>query len=158
MLHDLLTECAPSVAPGTMARVIRHESGLRPLAIGINGGTRLKRQPSSKAEAVAWARWLIDNGYNIDLGLAQINHRNLVRVGLSLETVFDPCANVGAGAQILTANYREALKRYRTQQEALLAALSAYNTGRFESTIGKAYAGRIAVIEVPALHMPAPTP
>lgn len=29
----------------------------------------LARQPESKAEAIATAKWLIDNGYNIDVGL-----------------------------------------------------------------------------------------
>lgn len=157
-LQTLLSECAPTVAPATMARVIRHESGLRPLAIGINGGTRLKRQPRSAPEATAWARWLLTNGYNIDLGLAQINYRNLERVGLTLETVFEPCANVRAGALILTENYRDALKRYKDSQEALRAALSAYNTGRFESGIGRAYVGKVAAIEVPDLMQPAPRP
>lgn len=157
-LHALLTECAPTVAPTTMARVIRHESGLRPLAIGINGGTSLKRQPRSAEEAATWARWLLANGYNIDLGLAQINSRNLGRVGLTLETVFEPCANVRAGALILTENYRDALKRYKDSQEALRAALSAYNTGRFESTIGRAYVGKIAAIEVPDLKQEPPRP
>ena len=85
----LAQECAPWVAHETMAAIVRTESAFRPLAIGVNGGARLARQPENKAEAVATAEWLIANGYNIDMGLGQVNSANLRKTGLTVEDAFD---------------------------------------------------------------------
>ena len=85
----LAAECAPWVAPQTLAAIVRTESGFRPYAIGVNNGFRLIRQPVSREEAIVTARWLIDHGYNIDLGLGQINSANLTRLNLSIEDAFD---------------------------------------------------------------------
>jgi type IV secretion system protein VirB1 len=49
-------------------------------------------------------------------------------LGLTWETVFDPCTNVAALGQVLTANYNAA-KAGRDPQTALRVALSMYNTG-----------------------------
>jgi type IV secretion system protein VirB1 len=64
--NALSLECAPWVAPRTMAAIVKTESQFNPLAININGGARLERQPASKKEAVVTAKWLIANNYNID--------------------------------------------------------------------------------------------
>src|SRR6266446_8380479 len=93
----MIQQCAPEVHVSTMQAIIRTESGFNPLAININGATRLPRQPKSKTEAIGWARWLITRGYSVDLGLMQINSANLPRLGLNAETVFDPCRNLQAG-------------------------------------------------------------
>jgi len=125
----LAQQCAPTVAPQTMAAIVKTESGFRPLAIGVNGGVRLERQPATKEEAVVTAKWLISNGYNIDMGLGQINSSNLARTGLSVEDAFDPCRNLGAAAQILTGNYLAVRSKAEDDQQALHAAFSTYNTG-----------------------------
>jgi len=127
----LSQECAPWVAPQTMAAIVKTESGFNPLSIGVNGGARLVRQPDNKAEAVATARWLIEKGYNIDLGLGQVNSSNLAKVGLSVEDAFEPCKNVAAAATILHGNFQAAKGKVQDDQAALHAALSAYNTGSF---------------------------
>jgi type IV secretion system protein VirB1 len=49
---SLVAECAPWVAPQTMAAIVKTESQFNPLAININAGAKLERQPSSKEEAV----------------------------------------------------------------------------------------------------------
>ena len=49
-------------------------------------------------------------------------------LGLTWETVFDPCTNVAALARVLTTNYN-AVKAGRDPQSALRVALSMYNTG-----------------------------
>ena len=67
----LAQQCAPSVAIETIAAVVTHESRSNPFAIGINGGTRISRQPANKAEAVETANKLLSMGLSIDLGLAQ---------------------------------------------------------------------------------------
>jgi type IV secretion system protein VirB1 len=49
-------------------------------------------------------------------------------LGLTWETIFDPCTNVAALGRVLTANYIAA-KAGRDPQTALRVALSMYNTG-----------------------------
>jgi type IV secretion system protein VirB1 len=127
----LAQQCAPTVAPQTLAAIVKQESGFRPLTIGINGGARLERQPANVGEAVATAKWLIEKGYNIDLGLGQINVKNVVKMGLSIEDTFDPCKNLAASAQILTENFQGAKRSTQNDQVALRAALSMYNTGSY---------------------------
>lgn len=130
MIDASLAACAPHVSPVTLAAIIRVESGGRPLAININKGPRVA-PAQSPAEAAAIARAWIERGYSVDLGLMQINSRNLSRLRVSVEQMFDPCANVAAGATILTENYRTAAKSRGDGQHALRDALSAYNTGSF---------------------------
>lgn len=141
--NTLAAECAPWVAPSTLAAIVRTESGFKPLAIGVNGGARLARQPSGIEEAVATAKWLIANGYNIDLGLGQINSANLSKTGLSVEAAFDPCRNLAAAAAILQWNYKSASRQAPSEQSALQAALSAYNTGSFSRGFSNGYVQKV---------------
>lgn len=141
--YALSATCAPGVAPETMAAIVRTESGFKPLAIGINGGGRLERQPANLSEAVATAKWLIANGYNIDMGLGQINSANLRRLGLGAEDVFDPCKNLAGAARILQENYRQAAPSVKGGQAALQEALSAYNTGNFRTGFNNGYVRRV---------------
>lgn len=135
--------CAPGVAAATLEAIVRTESGFRPLAIGINGGARLQRQPDTAWEAVATARWLMEQGYSIDLGLAQVNSSNLARTGLSLEEAFDPCKNLTAAGRILTWNFLAAKGFVQGEQAALQAALSAYNTGSFSRGLANGYVHKV---------------
>jgi type IV secretion system protein VirB1 len=143
-LAALYQQCAPSVAPSTLAAIIQTESRYQPWAINVNGGWTLARQPKSRAEAETWAAALITRGYNVDLGAMQINSSNLDRLGLSLRTAFDPCLNLAGGAALLTDAYNRAFARYGADTRAALsAALSAYNTGDFERGIANGYVARV---------------
>ena len=123
----LASQCAPSVAPETVLAIIQTESSGEPFALNVNGG----RQPapqSTAADAAAAAQRYVAAGYSVDLGLGQINSRNMRWLGLTWENVFDPCTNVAALARVLTSNYN-AVKAGRDPQAALRVALSMYNTG-----------------------------
>ena len=61
----------------------------------------LVRQPRTRAEALATARALQAAGWNFSVGLAQINLRNFERLGLSLESAFEPCNNLAAMQTVL---------------------------------------------------------
>ncbi|WP_179958134.1 lytic transglycosylase domain-containing protein [Chitinimonas arctica] len=135
----LIQQCAPQVALPTMQAIIRTESGFNPLAINVNGGSRLVRQPRSRDEAVTWAQWLMARGYSVDIGLMQINSANLRRQGLNAEQAFEPCTNLRLGATILADNYRRTVKQGSRGELALLRALSAYNTGDFERGMRNGY-------------------
>ena len=123
----LASQCAPSVAPETVLAIIQTESSGEPFALNVNGG----RQPapqSPAADAAATAQRYVAAGYSVDLGLGQINSRNMPWLGLTWANVFDPCTNVAALARVLTSNYN-AVKAGRDPQAALRVALSMYNTG-----------------------------
>lgn len=141
-MMELFALCAPDIAPQTLTEVIRVESRGNPLAININGPIKLPRPPLDAADAVALVRPVIAAGYSVDLGLMQVNSRNLPQLGVTLEQMFDPCTNLRAGAAILAANYAEAARRQGPGQPALLAALSAYNTGDFARGFRNGYVAK----------------
>lgn len=126
-LFALASQCAPTVAPETVLAIIQTESSGEPFALNVNGGRQPARQ-SNAADAAATAQRFVAAGYSVDLGLGQINSRNMRWLGLTWETVFDPCTNVAALARVLTTNYNS-VKAGRDPQTALRVALSMYNTG-----------------------------
>ncbi len=141
--NTLAAECAPLVSTQTMAAIVKTESQFKPFAININGDVVLERQPETKEEAVVTANWLIDNDYNIDMGLGQVNSKNLTWTKLSVADAFDPCKNLGASATILKSNYVSASKKMPDQQAALQAAISAYNTGSFTRGFANGYVQKV---------------
>ena len=142
-IHALAHECAPSVSLTTMVAIVKHESKNDPYAVGINGRTRITRQPKTQEEAVDIAERLIAMGVSIDMGLAQINSANLKKLGLTVAQVFSPCNNIRAAAQVLHWCYDPAEKKHGGGQAALQAALSCYNTGNFERGLQNGYVQNI---------------
>lgn len=142
MIAAALLACAANVAPVTLEAVVRVESGGNPLAVNVNHLAGPQPRPTTLAEAVAIAQGYVARGYSVDLGLMQVNSRNLAALGATIEQVLDPCANVKAGAAILTANYAEAVRSRGEGQGALQAALSAYNTGSFYRGFANGYVAK----------------
>ena len=140
-IFALAAQCAPEVAPSTLHAVVMTESGGNPFAIGINGGSQLKRQPRTAAEAVSTAKALLARGANIDMGLGQINSANMRWLNLTVEDVFDPCKNLKAAGQVLSSNYRSAVASGKRQP--LGAALSAYNTGSMTKGYSNGYVAKV---------------
>lgn len=153
---DLAAQCAPGVAPATLLAVTRAESGLNALAIGVNGPRVRRPLATTPAEAAATARALVADGRDIDLGLAQINVRNLPRLGLSIEAAFDPCRNLAAAARILREGYGRGRARHGAGQAALRVALSIYNTGHAERGFANGYVARVVAHAGRTRHAPAP--
>lgn len=135
----LATQCAPHVSPLTLLAVAQVESGLNPNAIGINGPIAERPRPRSRDEATRAAERLIAAGRNIDLGIGQINVRNLPWLGLSVADAFDPCRNLQAAATVLRHGYRPT----GDAQAALRASLSAYNTGHPERGLRNGYVAKV---------------
>ena len=111
------------------------------MAINVNGS----RQPASQstmAGAVATAKRYIAAGYSVDLGLGQINSRNMRRLGLTWDTIFDPCTNIAALGQILTQNY-QSVADGRHPQSALRLAISLYNTGSTSRGFRNGYVAKV---------------
>ena len=133
----LLVSCAPSVGSATMAGLIEQESGWKQFAIGDNTA-RKSYFLASQGQAAATARVLIAFGHNIDAGFAQINSDNWRAYGLTPDSIFDPCTNIRAGAEILARNYRGALYHFPPGDIALAHALSAYNSGHYYASMSYA--------------------
>ena len=80
----LALQCAPSIDPHMVVAIGRHESGLDPLTIHDNTtGQILHGQ-----DVVMAAAKRIAAGHSVDLGLMQINSRNLNLLGLPLGDAF----------------------------------------------------------------------
>lgn len=137
----LASQCAPNVAPQTVLAIVQTESHGDPFALNVNGKRQPERQLSA-ADAAATARRYVAAGYSVDLGLGQINSRNMRRLGLTWETVFDPCTNIAALSQILSQNYRTVLDG-RHPQTALRLAISLYNTGNTSRGFRNGYVAKV---------------
>ena len=101
---QIIAACSVNTHADTVRAIISVESSGNPLAIGVNGPLRL-RAARDPADAAQLARYAISMGYSVDMGLMQVNSRNLAKLGLTPETVFDPCNNIRAGTTILSDNY-----------------------------------------------------
>lgn len=139
---DMIETCAPNVAPAMVQQIIHVESRGDPLAININGPYKLPRKPRDASDAVALVKPIIARGVSVDLGLMQVNSRNLESLGYSVEEMFEPCTNIAAGAMVLTKFYRGAKSQHGAGQVALRAALSAYNTGSYTRGFNNGYVAR----------------
>jgi type IV secretion system protein VirB1 len=117
----LALRCAPAVDPHMVVAIAQHESGLDPLTIHDNTtGQILHGQDVAIAAAQRIAA-----GHSVDLGLMQINSKNLSLLGLPLSDAFVACKSVEAAAR-------------------LLALFSKYNTG--SPTRGAGYATRVMAV------------
>lgn len=150
--------CAPSVTPEIMEKIVKAESGFSQFAIGVNGSNRRNYNPKSHEEATRIARELIAQGHSIDMGLGQINSANLEWLNLTVGTVFDSCTNLTASEVVLRDGYDRARKQGSDPQTALHQALSAYNTGTFTRGFTNGYVERVmgGDIEAPATTKPQP--
>ena len=141
-----IEQCAPQVAALTMAAIVQQESGGNPLAIHDNT-TGQSFRPVSMAEAVRMARMLIQAGHSVDLGLAQINSKNLSATKTDVDHVFDPCSNLHAAQTIL-------LRAWSQSGGSLRGTLSAYNTGNTLGITGARYGASVYAqvgVVVPAI-------
>jgi type IV secretion system protein VirB1 len=107
------------------------------------------------------------DGRNIDLGLSQINVRNLGSLGLSVEGAFDPCQSLAASAQVLEAGFARAAPAPGEEQAGVRTALSYYNTGRPDRGFANGYVARVtaaarelvpAIASAPPAAAPPPAP
>jgi type IV secretion system protein VirB1 len=137
----LASQCAPNVAPQTVVAIVQTESHGRPFALNVNGGSQPPAQADA-ASAAATAQRYIATGYSVDLGLGQINSRNMRWLGLTWDTVFDPCTNIAALGRVITQNYNAAIPG-RDPQSALRVALSLYNTGSTSRGFRNGYVAKV---------------
>ena len=139
----LIQQCVPSIVQASMQAIIRVESNNNPLALNINKGYKLQFQPQSDGQANKWIKYLENNHYNFDIGLAQVNIKNIHKYGYKAIDLLDPCTNLKLGSKILVENYNNALPSSKSSDEALQKAISAYNTGNFYTGFSNGYVNKV---------------
>jgi len=132
---DLAQSCAPFVASETLAGVVSLESRFVPFNIRINSGAPLKRQPSTKAEAIEIATSLVAERHDIQMGLGGVGLGELQRLNLSIPDAFDPCLNLQATATLLDGYYRLAVEAGADPARAEQIMLQSYY-GRDDPSVG----------------------
>lgn len=148
----LVLACAPAVHTDTAQALVQVESSFNSWAVGVVGG-ELERQPRTLAEAIATARTLKAKGWNFSVGLGQINVRNLPALGLSVDTAFEPCANLRAMQVVLTSCFeRASVSGSGPPQVALRRALSCYYSGNFTTGFEHGYVRKVARAAAHAGH------
>jgi type IV secretion system protein VirB1 len=157
----LTLACAPQVHADTARALIHVESAFNPWAIGVVGGS-LERQPRHRAEALATAMALQQAGWNFSVGLGQINVGNFTRLGLTLESAFEPCTNLRAMQTVLAECFdraRTASTRSIPDQAALQQALSCYYSGNFATGFRHGYVRKVvAAASIPVRSVPTAQP
>lgn len=139
----LILQCATPVTQVKMPAIIKTESQNNPLAIGLNKGYKLKFQPKDTEQAQNWVEYLEKNDYNFDVGLSQVNIKNIKKYGYTAKDLLDPCVNITVGSDILAANYKNAMNSSKSSTDAWQKAISAYNTGNFTSGVQNGYVAKV---------------
>lgn len=166
-MRALIERCAPNVHVSTMGSIVSAESGGNPVAlldndrIGKPLSQRVLRsfRPQSMEEALLLARQLIADGHSVDIGLGQVNSRNMKVLGMTVEELLDPCKNLKASEAVLLGFYEQAARSVGGGPKALEMALSAYNTGNFRAGITNGYVSRVRKAHakgIPALRIAPP--
>jgi len=156
-LVDFYAACGPWVHPDTLRAVAVVESHAQPWAIGTPHGAIF---PHTRSEAKRVLARALHTESSVDIGLLQINSQWLPRLHLAPERLLDPCVNVRVGAAILAANFVAASRPGRSHLHALVAALSAYNSG--SETAAVQYAAKVFSVRIAShpsaevVHVPLP--
>lgn len=125
----LAQHCAQAAPVETLAAIAQVESGLNPYAIRLNsvrpGSPGVARQPTSRAEATAKTKALVEAGNDVDVGLMGLPANALPSYGATIEQAFDPCVSIQIAAVRLRdygkAAERRGLARPRAEEEAIAA-------------------------------------
>jgi type IV secretion system protein VirB1 len=170
VLSGLLVECSPKVHSETLGAIVRTESNGHVYAVSDDGPRDLpwaqrkymlrSFRLGTAQEAAELARSLISQGHLVGMGLTQVNSQHLPKLGVSIEQLFDPCTNLMVGGQILSLLYEQALRRFKDEQTALRAAISAFNTGNFYDGLRNGYVAKVVANArdgIPALRTAAGT-
>lgn len=134
-IPGLVEQCAPRVHPQTLTAIVQVESSGWDWTIHDNS-SGLSYYDASYEASLARATALIRSGHdNLDLGVAQVNSRNLASLGENVASVLVPCRSIAAGAKILINCERRAIDHFgeafaaRYPSYTVRFAVSCYNTG-----------------------------
>jgi soluble lytic murein transglycosylase-like protein len=128
----------------TLKAICKKESGLKPYVVNVNKSIfdiqRGGHYFDTWLGANAYMDLVLDPlGLNYDIGLCQINKIHLDRFDLDNEDLLDEETNIDIAARIYKWNVKEC-------KGNLKCALSMYNTGKKNSSIGMRYANKVIKI------------
>ncbi|MUZ66238.1 type IV secretion system lytic transglycosylase VirB1 (plasmid) [Rhizobium rhizogenes] len=138
---QLARECAPSVAPSTLAAIAKVESRSDPLVLHDNT-TGETLHWTDQADARRSVEDRLVAGHSIDVGLMQVNSSNFAMLGLTSSNAFEPCASLSAAARLLVRHFTGG-NTAQEEQLALRRAISAYNTGNLKRGFTNGYVRRV---------------
>ena len=144
-LADFYAACGPWVHADTLRAVAVVESGANPWAIGTPHGAIFPRTRADASRELARA---LRREPSVDIGLMQINSQWIARLRIAPDALLDPCVNVRVAAAVLAANFVAASRPGRSHVQALVAALSAYNSGSETAALG--YAAKVFSASTPS--------
>jgi type IV secretion system protein VirB1 len=148
-----IQQCTQDVHPTTIMRIMSVETRHNPYTIGFRivknkHDYYIPKQPKTLAQAKYMATWLYNQGYAFDAGIAQINSNNFARFGVQPNQMFDPCTNINIAGKILKEFYTKAKQIIPDDQQALQAAISGYNSGKFNSNLGRQYVAKVMQVNI----------
>jgi len=166
-LAALAHQCGADVDPTTVMAIIAYESAGKPFSVAINATKALPAESSAYAtaeEATVRAEIAISHGRSVDLGLMMINSANLPTLDIPVKELFDPCRNIGIGANLLHQAFDQEQRKLAEAgtadadgQLALARSLSRYNTGNADAGLVNGYVAKVKVKAVPAITARMPT-
>lgn len=132
---------AHNVNHKTLMAICKKESGLKPYVINVNKSLfNIQKGPhyfDTWIGANSYMDFVLDPLFlNYDIGMCQINKVHLDRLDLDNEDLLDKETNIEVAAKIYYWNLRQC-------NNNTICALSMYNTGYKNSTIGKRYAKKV---------------
>ncbi|MBD6956545.1 lytic transglycosylase domain-containing protein [Vibrio parahaemolyticus] len=102
---DQYSHCIYQVHPTTIEQVIKNESNFghwpltsTPFPIKSHRALPSLRRNRKHSN---WPTITYRSGHSVDLGLMQINSKNLAPFGVSIADMFTPCKNIHVGSSIL---------------------------------------------------------
>ncbi len=149
-LPHLIEECNLGAPAEVVEAIVQVESRRLPYALGVNTreGQPAPRwvRPENLTEAVIVAVDLVSRGYNVDVGLMQVNSDNLAQMGVSIAEALEPCRNIQLGSRI----YLDAVAQvnglsdiFPSPFSQMQGALSLYNTGSTWKGFSNGYVERV---------------
>ena len=153
-LNDIAKLCSSNVHPQTIMEIAKTESNLNQFAVNVNGIDK-SFKITKLGDALEVIELAKSKDKTFDVGLMQINSRNLDRFGIKPIDAFEPCLNIRIGGIIISEFYKTALRQTNDPQVALQQALSAYNTGSLINGFSNGY---VEKYYTPAPGKPTPKP
>lgn len=125
----------------TLRAIAEVESGNRPYTVNVNKSIFNIQQGGHYFDSSIAANMYMDMvldplGLNYDIGLCQVNSSHLDRFDLDNEDLLDEETNIDIATRIYKWNLKQC-------DWKIVCALSMYNTGKKNSTVGKKYAKKV---------------
>ncbi|GIU48880.1 hypothetical protein TUM4438_31270 [Shewanella sairae] len=144
LILSLLGSCQSSIEPQTLYKLVQVESAGNPFS--INTEVPIAQQPTTKDEAIEYAKSLTNLGISYKVGLMQVP---ISEQGLTISTAFDSCANIKAGANKFKSCLDKATASFpdSSTNEQVQAAASCYHYGNFEDGLKKEGNQKLSYVE-----------